>query len=467
MSKPHVVVVGAGVSGLAAAHRLLELAPDWNISVLDGAPRTGGLIRTERIGGCLVEQGPDSIIVEKPAALQLAERLGLQSEVLYTNAEDRGAYVVYRGRLERIPEGFSMMAPSQAGPILRSPILSPLGKLRMAAELLVPRGTRQGDESVAGFVARRFGREVLERLAQPLMSGIYGTDASELSLRSTMPRFIELERKYGSVTLGLLLKQRQTARSQGARYALFFAFKQGNQTLTDTLRDKLAERVHLNSPVLNIRWEQPHYRVQLEHGAQLQADAVILAVPASGMARVLQELSPEAASLLDQIRFGSTATVAYAWPTENISRRLDAFGFVVPDVEHRRVIASTWASKKFLGRAPDGQALIRVFFGDRQHNLQALSDDELIQMGQAELAELIGARGKPLFASVARQLHAMPKYTLNHAARVDAIERALGGLPLLGLAGNSLYGVGIPDAIASGENAALRLHARLTASSAT
>jgi protoporphyrinogen/coproporphyrinogen III oxidase len=247
-----IVVVGAGVSGLSAAHRVLELKPDWNVTVLEASSRPGGLIRTEQIEGCVVEQGPDAILTEKPAALKLAERLGLQGEVQSTNAGGRGAYVVHDAKLERIPQGFSMMAPSEAWPILGSPVLSAAGKLRMFAELLLPRGPELEDESVASFVRRRFGQEVLERLAQPLMSGIYGTDPAQLSLKSTMPRFIDLERKHRSVTLGLLSKRAaersesgrnglgpggHAARSElakGARYGLFVSFKRGNQTLIDT-----------------------------------------------------------------------------------------------------------------------------------------------------------------------------------------------------------------------------------------
>lgn len=466
-----VVVVGAGISGLSAAHRLLELEPDWNVSVVDAAARAGGLIRTERIEGCLVEQGPDAILTEKPAALRLAERLRLQDQLQSTNTRDRGAYLVNDGKLERIPEGFSMMAATEVWPIARTRLLSPLGKLRLLAEIVLPRGPELEDESVAAFVTRRFGREVLERLAQPLMSGIYGTNPAELSLASTMPRFIELERSHRSVTLGLLqrrARERQSAgatngAATGARYGMFVAFKQGNQTLIDALTQKLGSRVQLGQRLASLATLGEGFRIHFDDGRAQDADAVVLALPASALAPALAELSPSASALLGGIGFGSTATVAYAWRSSDIPHPLDAFGFVVPEREHRALIASTWASKKFEGRAPEGQALIRVFFGgEREAELLAHTDDELALLGRQELKALIGVKAEPLFATVARQTRAMPRYTVGHKARVAGIEAALAGLPRLALAGNSLYGVGIPDAIAAGERGAERVHAALS-----
>lgn len=456
-----VAVLGAGISGLSAAHRLLELRPDLDVVVLDAAERSGGLIRTDWIQGFLVEQGPDSILTEKPQALSLARRLGLEDQLLPTRTTHRGAYVLCRGKLERIPEGFSMMAPSQALPILTSPILSLGGKLRLMLEPLLPRGPHEDDESTARFVERRFGKEVLERLAQPLMSGIYGSSPSELSLQSTMPRFIELERRHRSVTLGLLRQRRNaTSEARGVRYGLFVAFKRGNQTLTDALQSELAGRVRLRVRVRSITPNDHGYELHIEGAAEpsLFVDAVIVALPARVSSPLLAPVDSVLAEALGEIRFGSTATVAFGFRRPDIAHPLDAFGFVVPDVEQRRVLASTWASEKFEGRAPEGHALIRVFFGgDRHPEIPSASDDELIRIGREELRDLIGATGEPLFASVGRQLEAMPKYTLGHTRRIERCEARLTHLPRLALAGNSLYGVGIPDAIGAGERAAERI----------
>ncbi len=456
------VVVGAGVSGLSAAYRLLELQPGLDVTVLEGSGRAGGLIKTERIDDFLVEQGPDSILTEKPQALELAKRLNIEDQVLPTNTKDRGAYVLARGKLERIPEGFSMMAPTQAWPILTSPILSVSGKLRLMSEVLLPRGKAPADESIAQFVRRRFGNEVLERLAQPLMSGIYGSSPEHLSLGSTMPRFIEFEQQHRSVTLGMLRKRKQLGKqASGVRYGLFISFKNGIQTLTDALVEALGQRVVLNAPVKGVERNDRGYRVAIAGGESLQADVVIVALPARVMSGLLADVDAPLADALGEIEFGSTATVAYAWPETAVRHPLDAFGFVVPTKEHRKILASTWASKKFAGRAPNGNVLLRAFFGgDEGRDTLELSDDELVELGIAELDALLGIQQRPLFASVARQTNAMPKYTLGHRARVTRCESRLQALPGLALAGNSLYGVGIPDAISAGERAAEKLLAR-------
>lgn len=472
-----LVIIGAGVSGLAAAHRALELDPKRQVCVLEASARTGGLIRTERVshetaGSFLVEQGPDSIISDKPAALRLAERLGLADQILPTESTDRGAFVVHQGGLERIPEGFSMMAPSQALPILRSRILTPRGKLRLLAELFIPRGKSAADEDedTQSFVERRFGKEVLERLAAPLMGGIYGTKLSELSLKSTMPRFLDLEREYRSVTWGLLQKRRQGSKREATkgegpglgndpnssvRYGLFFSFREGVQTLTDALAAQLGNRVRTRSPAQSVHKTERGYRVTLTGGEVLETDQLILAVPASQMAPLLSALDPDLSRELSAIPYGSTATVAFGWPRSAVPHALDAFGFVVPEREKRRIIASTWASKKFQGRAPSDYVLLRAFVGgSEQEALNAPEDDKLIELARAELRDLLGVTQAPLFASVSRQLSAMPKYVVGHAARVARIEGLLLKSPGLKLAGNSLYGVGIPDAVSAGERAA-------------
>ncbi len=455
-----VAVIGAGISGLSAAFELTQRHPDAEVVVLERGSRPGGLIKTDWIDGFLVEQGPDSILTEKPQALNLAHRLELDGELLSTNSVDRGAYVLANGRLRRIPEGFSMMAPSQALPILGSSILSWKGKMRMAAELLLPRGPVVDDESVADFVGRRFGHEVLERLAQPLMSGIYGTDPRQLSLRSTMPRFIEMEKDHRSVTLGMLHKRKNAAgNAKGVRYGLFVSFKRGNQTLIDALSTRLGSKIQLGVEVTSIRRVEPTgYQLALSDREPLNVDGVVLAIPARIAAPIVRRLDAPLSDVLGEIQFGSTATVAYGFKREAIRHPFDAFGFVVPTTEQRQILASTWASKKFAGRAPEGHALIRTFFGgDHDPRTLTLSDDDLVELGKKELDALLGIDQAPLFASVGRQPHAMPKYTVGHANRVARCEARLSTLPALAIAGNSLYGVGIPDAIGAGERAAVRV----------
>lgn len=453
------MVVGGGISGLAAAHRLIELAPDSDVTVLERATRPGGLIGTTRIDDCLVELGPDSILTEKPAALELARRLGLESEIVGTGTAHRGAYVVCRGKLERIPEGFSMMGPAEAWPVLRSPILSPAGKLRMLAETLLPRGPG-GDESVGRFVQRRFGKEVLERLAQPLMGGIYGTDVNLLSLQATMPRFATMEAEHGSVTLGLMRKASAgKAKASGVRYGLFVSFRGGVQTLTDALARTLGERLRLGDEATSLtRLGDGSYELGRAGQPPLVADAVVLALPARPLSRLVAPLDAAFADALLDIPYGSSAAVYLCFERADVPHPLDAFGFVVPKVERRRVMASTWASVKFPGRAPDDRALLRFFFGgDGQEEMLELSDERLVRAARAEAEALLGIRAEPRFCHVSRHPHAMPKYLLGHHQRVRAIEQQKQRHPGLELAGNSMYGVGIPDAVASGERAAERV----------
>lgn len=460
---PTITVVGAGVSGLACAARLLDERPELRVSVLEGAPRAGGLIGTIHRDDCLVELGPDSILTEKPAALDLAKSLGLEAHIISTQARNRGAYVVRGGRLHRIPEGFTMMAPSNFLPVLRSPILSWRGKARMIGETLLPR-RGGGDESVGHFVRRRFGQEVLTRLAQPLMGGIYGTDVDMLSLHSTMPRFSMLEAEHRSVTLGLLQQSRgaQTGKASGVRYGLFVSFDGGVQTLTDALARRLGSRLELGKGVQRIEKSDTGYTLHLE-GETRQTDALVLATPARPMARMLRSLDVALSESLLDIPYGSSAAVYYCFARKDVPHPLDAFGFVVPKAERRRVIASTWASVKFAGRAPADKALLRVFFGgDGNEEMLELDDDGLVRVGRSELTSLLGIRAEPRFAHVSRHPHAMPKYQVGHSGRVTRIERHLKRHPKLELAGNSMYGVGIPDSVRSGQAAAERLVSALS-----
>jgi oxygen-dependent protoporphyrinogen oxidase len=473
-----IAVVGAGVSGLAAAHRCVELRPEIEVLVLEAEARAGGLIKTEvrhveGTGDFVIEQGPDAIIRDKPAAIDLAQRLDLGSDVLPTNTRDRGAFVVHRGMLEPIPEGFSMMAPARILPMLRTPILSARGKLRLLSELVRPRRRTSTDESAASFVERRAGREVLERLAQPLMGGIYGASLDELSIEAALPRFPQLESEYRSVTLGLMKQLHEPPDSSkggaapseaslndpkaAVRYALFFSFKRGMQTLTDALASKLGSRILFQHQVLGVESQPDAFRLRLASGESIVTEQVIFACSPAVTSELLANMDRTLSGELASIPLGSTATAAYAWPRSAIPHALNGFGFVVPTIEKRNIIASTWASKKFAGRAPEGYALIRVFFGgEAQTELLSRSEAELCELGRRELAALIGVTRPPLFVAFSRQTRAMPKYIVGHRERVQRIEARVNALFGIHIAGNALYGVGIPDAIAAGERAAER-----------
>ncbi len=459
-------VAGGGLSGLTAAYRLLE--GGLEVDLFEAGPRVGGLLGTESIEGSVVETGGDSILTEKPWAVRLAEELGLQSELIATRSGQRGAYIVHRGKLERVPEGFSLLAPVDLGALARSPLLSTRGKLRAALELVLPRGSGD-DESLEGFVVRRFGRELFDKLAQPLAGGIYGADPARLSLRATMPRFLDLEQKYGSVTRGLRARAaeaRGAAREQGdessalsgaatgARYGLFAAFKGGMQTLIDALQQRLGERIHTNTMVNAIQHEERGYRVEVS-GRQCEYDALVVALPAYAAAHTLHDFDRPLAEELAAIDYASAATVSMSWPRSAIAHPLDAFGFVVPAVERRAIIASTWSSVKYEGRAPEGTVLIRVFIGGhRGQHLVNCPDPELVDIARRELAQLLGATEPPTWTLVKRYVRAMPQYHMGHLARVSRIEQLAQRHPRFALAGNAYRGVGIPDAVKSGNDAA-------------
>ena len=452
-----VVVVGGGVSGLAAAHRLRELSPGVEIILLEAGDRLGGLIRTEHTDGYLIERGPESFITTKPAALELIERVGLTHQLIGTNDHGRGAYVVCRGEMVPIPKGFSVVAPARLMPLVRSPLLSWRGKARALLEPWIPGKPARGDESLASFVGRRYGREVLERLSQPLAGGIYGADPALLSLRSTMPRFLDLEAKYGSVTRGLRARAALDGPTAGARYTLFLSLRAGMQSLVEALERRLEGAVRLGvaaegiAPRSGEGWE---VRTDTD---TIEADAVILATPAPVTARLMQEVSPPVSQALDDIEYGSSAAVTLAWPRSAVSHPLDAFGFLVPAIEGSPVMASTWSSIKWPGRAPESKVLLRVFLGGYHlPEVPTWSDSALVAAARHGLGRWVGVWGEPELVRVDRYLESMPRYLVGHADRIAEVQRDVARITGLEVAGNAYAGVGIPDSIRSGEEAALR-----------
>jgi protoporphyrinogen/coproporphyrinogen III oxidase len=469
MTPLRVVVVGGGIAGLAAAHRLAELARDegrpLDLTLLEATDRLGGTIRTDRVEGFLLEAGPDSFISEKPWALALAERLGLGPRLCRTDDRFRGTYVVRAGRLRPVPEGFLLLAPTRTWPVLASDVFSWRGKLRLGLDLILPRRRRGGDESLGSFVRRRLGREALERVVQPLVGGIYTADPDCLSLAATMPRFLALEREHRSLILGLRRTSRggQVVRASGARWSLFLTLAGGMEELVSALAARLpASTVRLGAPVSVIAPGPSAWRVELASGPPLFADGVVLAGPAHAMATLVGEVDPPLAGLLGGIRYASAATVTLAYPRAAIRNTLDGFGFVVPRVEGRQILACTFSSVKYPGRAPDGFVLLRAFLGGAlQADILARDDRALVALAHADLAALLGMTGDPVLTRVWRHPRSMPQYDLGHLDRVTSIEARIETLPGLALAGGAYRGVGIADCVHSGEAAAERLHASL------
>ncbi len=454
MPAKRVVIVGGGISGLAAAHRLLELGlSKTQITLLEASGRLGGIIETHRRDGFLLERGPDSFISEKPEAVALAKRLGIESRLIQTNEAQRRSFIVRNGQLRPVPEGFQLLAPSRIWSFIRTDIFSVTGKLRMAADLLLPRKNLNGidDESLASFVRRRLGREALERMAQPMVGGIYTADPETLSLRATLPRFLDMERDHRSVILAMM-RHGQKQGTSGARYSLFLSFDDGMEVLVNALAE-VVPNVRLKTRIEELSHNSGTWRLKTDSGETFEADAVCLALPAYVAAGLLRNVNEQLSTQLSAIKYASTATINFAYRRAAIAHPLDGFGFVVPFIEKRSLIACTFSSVKFAGRAPDDHVLLRAFAGGAlQPEMFAL--DNIETRIETDLRELLGISGDPLFAETAKWERSMPQYEVGHLDRVQAIENELDRLPGLTLAGNSYRGAGIPDCIRSGEIAA-------------
>jgi oxygen-dependent protoporphyrinogen oxidase len=448
-----IVIIGGGISGLAAAHRVLELNPAAQVTILEASNRLGGTIQTEFRDGFLIERGPDSFISEKPQAVALAKRLGLESRLIETNEKYRRSFIVRNGRLRPVPEGFQLLAPSRMWPFITSDIFSIAGKARMAADLLLPRKNTNGttDESLASFVRRRLGVEALDRMAQPMVGGIYTADPETLSLRATLPRFLEMERKHRSLILAMLRQGRaQKSGTSGARYSLFLSFDRGVQVLVDALTQINAD-FRMKTRAQRLTFDQG-WTITTDKGEVFKADAVCLAVPAYIAASLL---TGELADKLRRINYASTATINFGYRRAAIAHPLNGFGFVVPFIEKRSLIACTFSSVKFSGRAPEGHVLLRAFAGGAlQPEIFALEESELAAGVEEDLRELLGINEAPLFVETAKWERSMPQYEVGHLDRINEIEKLVNQLPGLTLAGNSYRGAGIPDCIRSGESAA-------------
>lgn len=461
---PHFVIVGGGIAGLAAAHRLVELSRERELplrfTLLEASGRIGGVIGTERRGDFLLELGPDSFISEKPWALALCRRIGLEPELIGTRDQYRATFVVRNGKLEPLPEGFMLLAPTKFGPLLRSRLFSWPGKLRMALDLVLPRAGQRDDESLGSFVRRRLGREALEQVVQPLVGGIYTADPEGLSLAATMPRFLQMEREHRSVIYAMWRAARsqphEAKQASGARWSLFVTLRNGMQQFVDTLTPRLSPgEVRYGVSVATLHHTDGQWTVVCEDGSTLHAEGVVLATPAFQSARIVREQSPQLASLLSTITYSSAATVNLAYRRDQVPHPLNGFGFVVPHLERRAIIAGSFSSVKYTGRAPADQVLLRAFVGGSlQPELFTLDDQAMEQTVRREFALLLGIRAMPLFSRIARYPRSMPQYFVGHLKLVDQIEQHLSCHPGLALAGNAYRGVGIADCVRSGEAAA-------------
>lgn len=453
-----VIVIGGGISGLSAAWYLQQEAQqnglELEYTVLEKGERWGGKVLTEEValqeGTFVVEAGPDSFITQKPWALQLARELGLEDRLLGTNDEKRNNYVLVRGKPVLLPDGVMLIVPTKFMPFALSPLISPLGKLRMGLDLLIPPKRDDEDETLAHFIRRRLGNEALDKIAEPLMSGIYNADAEYQSVMATFPRFRKIEKDYGSLTRGMVAARRNRPApkpSSGKKTSVFTTLRGGTNELIDALVPHLTGDLRLNTGVRAIkRMGENQYSVQLDDGTQLEADAVILTTPAYVSADLTRDVAPAAAERLESIRYVSTGTISFGFKAAEVPNLLEGFGVVIPTSEKRPINAITISSTKFDHRAPEGMILLRAFFGgSRSAESMNLDDETLYEVVRNELRSILGVYAEPLFHRIYRWWNANPQYDVGHLELVDEIEAALpAGLYVTG---SPYRGVGLPDCV--------------------
>ncbi len=458
-----IAIIGGGISGLAAAYALEEQrrAGTAEYVLYDSAPRLGGVLRTEHIHGCIVEAGPDSFITEKPWAADLCRALGLGGELIGSNDADRITYILVHGRLVPMPDGLMFMVPTKILPTGFSPLFSWATKLRMAQELFHPPHRGEADESVASMVERHYGGEMVDRLADPLLSGVYGGEAASLSVRAVLPRFAEMERNHGSLGRAMLAARKKMPKRAGPAPPLFTSLKDGMQHLVETIVPRLDPASLLrNSRVESIRPENGGWTIASGSKSE-RFDGVILAVPTHAAAQLLSECRPALAGELAGIQYSSSITVALGYGRDVRESLPPGFGFLVPRSEGKRLLAATFVHNKFPHRAPEDRALLRCFFaGSNAEDVWPLSDDEIIAVVRNELREIVGLRGVPLFARVYKWKSAMAQYGVGHLERLERIEQLRQQMPGLALAGNGYRGIGVPDCIRTGQMAASSVSVR-------
>lgn len=465
----HVVIVGAGISGLAAAHALQSRAASSGVpltcTLIEAESRCGGKILTHRVDDFVIEAGPDSFLSQKPWALDLCRELGLSEQLINTNETPEKAFVYSRGRLRPLPDGLVVVVPAKLGPFLRSGLLSWAGIARMGLDLVISKGPATQDESLAAFFRRRFGAEAFERLIEPLMAGIYAGDADDMSIRATFPRFVEFEQQHGSLLRGM--RASKSLNGGGLpRRTTFVTLEGGLSTLVDTLLPRITTsgvKVLYGQRVAAIRARSMRsisspYELLLESGSPVPADAVVLATPAFASAALVRGLSPEASALLAAIPYASTATVSLAYHTTELGPLVKGFGFVVPRVERRDLLAATWTSLKWSHRGPASHTLVRCYVGGVGREAIAHADDaSMIRRVRDELQAIAGITHEPVYAEVNRWERGMPQYQVGHLQRLDKIQSQLQSYRGLYLTGSAYRGIGIPDCIRDGTETAERV----------
>lgn len=443
-----VAIIGGGIAGLSAAYYLEKIrrtgeALDWIL--FEKSERLGGVIRTERLDGCVLEAGPDSFLSIKPEATELCRELGLGSEIIRSNDFQRRTYILVNGRLVPIPDGLQFMVPTRVLPMVTTRLFSLGTKMRMAKERFVRPGNQEQDESVGDFVRRHFGPQMVERVAEPLLAGVYGGNADSLSVRAVLPRFVEMEREHGSLVRATLKARKATP--DAVPQPLFTSLRGGMQQLVDKLVETLpGSQLRTRQSVVSIQRRDNEWQVAMADASE-NFDAVILAVPAPFAGALLLPVSPQAAALLANIQYTSSAAVLLAYDKADLP---PGFGFLVPAVEGKKLLACTFVHNKFSQRAPAGTALLRCFFSSSRYpELLNRREGDLKGFALQELKDILGLNAEPKLAVVYRWRYGLPQYETGHLERAAEIEAQIGQLPGLHLVGNSLRGIGVPDCIRS------------------
>lgn len=470
---PHIVVVGGGITGLSAAFYLKQAAENANLplqcTLIEKDGRIGGKIRTYRDQQFILEGGPDSMLARKPAGLELIRKLGLESEIIGTNPAAHKTYIFQAGKLYAMPTGTNLGIPVSLSPFLQNDLLSPGGKLRALADLILPADIKKDDESLGQFLRRRFGNELVDALCEPLLAGIYAGRIDDLDMESTFPQFRKLEQENRSVILGLRRQKQTLPTVTPSGRSVFISLRGGLETLTERLGEYLLEwldfRLHTSVLHLTKNTTQNYtltLRTETGEDTSIDADAVIVTTPAPVAAQILRETVPSAEQLA-QIPYISTATILVGYLKEQVHVELDASGFLIPRNEHRAITASTWVSSKWPHTTPDDHVMIRCYVGrSGQEEHLSKSDAELVQLVQKELSEILHITATPVFSKVTRWMNSMPQYLVHHKQHLQQVKAQLKlRMPSVFIAGAGYEGIGIPDCIMQGQLTATEAFAQV------